>query len=246
MEQKSTGGKRGCGDVWTHPVFVRDIGGWRVCFHTNGVFWTCSVAQNGELKHAWVVFCSSLAIRALAICHAFLQKCRVLPWHEKEPSCSSEPCLWSDPNRGTLSLSWTKTYITFTRTLRLVRKKEETSFYCTWGPRNKLIKSQWHLTKISCLSKFSLSSLQQLKAFSQSICSLLFASVRLMFTQYLFSAPLSSNGSCSSCFHCSSTKEVQVYPESNAHWMLQSSSLSSISLTVCPTPIQALHPRLQQ
>lgn len=27
MEQKSIGGKRGRGDVRTHPVFVRDIGG---------------------------------------------------------------------------------------------------------------------------------------------------------------------------------------------------------------------------
>lgn len=27
MEQKSTGGKCGCGDVRTHPVFVKDTGG---------------------------------------------------------------------------------------------------------------------------------------------------------------------------------------------------------------------------
>lgn len=34
-------------------------------------FWICTVAQNRKLKRTWVVFCSSLATGALAICLVF-------------------------------------------------------------------------------------------------------------------------------------------------------------------------------
>lgn len=92
-------GKRGCGDVRTCPVFVTVMEGWRVCFHPN--VWMCTFAQNGKLKHTWVFFCSSVAIRAHAICLAFLPA--LLPftldvadsWGSLCPSslwCSSARC----------------------------------------------------------------------------------------------------------------------------------------------------------
>lgn len=41
-------------------------------FVSTPTFWICKVAQNRKLKRTWVVFCSSLATGALAICLVFL------------------------------------------------------------------------------------------------------------------------------------------------------------------------------
>lgn len=198
----------------------------------------CSVAQSGELKHTWVVFCSSLVIRALAICHGFLpEELGSLPQIFRDslgipcPSshwCSNARCC-TDMRRSSPAAESSSTNVAcdvvppkesksflnqnFMKTLanrqQIAASQEETSTYGPHGSRNKVFKSWWHLIKISCQREE-----QQLKTFSQCICPLMFAFDRLQFIQYLFSLFYflpSSDGISSSWFHCSSLRHVQGY-----------------------------------